>query len=58
MSVSCYRKKTYRTEASANSVVFRLRASGVTEVESYKCPVCQQWHVGRIGNLERIAANS
>jgi len=47
VSVSCYRKKTYRTEAGANAVLYRLRASGVEGVAAYRCATCGKWHIGR-----------
>ena len=56
MSISCWRKKTYPTEATANAVVFRLRANGVDGVAAYKCATCEKWHVGRAEGSSRQVA--
>lgn len=39
-------KRPFRSQAAAQSIVFKLRAQGVRGVDSYKC-ACGKWHVAK-----------
>jgi hypothetical protein len=44
-------KKAYDTELKAQQMCFflNLQPTSITKVVSYKCPVCQKWHIGHGG---------
>lgn len=58
MTVLCYRKKAYRTQAGAMTAVYGLRARGVEGVQAYQCDKCHRWHVqlGKTQAAQRLSA--
>ena len=58
MTVLCYRKKAYRTQAGAMTAVYGLRARGVEGVQAYRCEKCGKYHVqlGKAQAAQRLSA--
>lgn len=47
--VTCLRKKSFKNEKAAWSVIFTLRARGqdTERLIPYRCDFCREWHLGR-----------
>lgn len=43
---TCEGKRPYRTKKQAKAALRYIKTKGSRPGEAYRCPVCEQWHIG------------